>query len=109
MVAALVGVSISGTVAGKREIGQAKVVMVNLKTDSGQIAVMLAPKNLLDPGLTEMKGSDSVEVTGSKVKHNERDVILAKTVKVGDKEYTLRKDEGQVLGKDGNPIGAKKK
>ena len=56
--------------------------------------------------VASLAAATPIEVTGSKVKGRERDLILASKVKVGDKEYVVRNEQGQLLGKDGQPVKA---
>jgi hypothetical protein len=67
---------------------------VMLKTDSGNLDVHLGPTDHWKKnGLALAKG-DSIEVTGSKTKVDDAEVILAREVKKGDEVVTLRDAQG---------------
>jgi len=97
--------TMKGTVEGTRQGGQVEMIIVMLKADTGEShVVMLGPKQVLDPGLASLATATPIEVTGSKVKGPQRELILASKVKVGGKEYAVRNDQGQLLDKDGQPV-----
>jgi hypothetical protein len=97
--------TVKGTVDATRQGGQVEMIVVMLKGDTGEShVVMLAPKQVLDPALASLATATPIEVTGSKVKGPQRDLILASKVKVGGKEYAVRNDQGQLLDKDGQPV-----
>jgi hypothetical protein len=97
--------TVKGTVARSREMGRAELVVIAVKTDKESVLVALAPRGMLDASLAELKQDTAVEVTGSRVKgQQQREFLLASKVKVGDKEYKLRNDKGELLGKDGQPL-----
>jgi hypothetical protein len=97
--------TVKGTVASEKAMGpQSNVSVIFLKTETGNEVVVLGPQQILDPALASLGPDTPVEVTGSKVKGKQRDFILASRVKVGDREYTLRNDQGQFLGRDGQPL-----
>lgn len=99
--------TVKGTVASTREGGQVEMIVIALKADTGEShLVMLGPKQVIDPALASLATATPIEVTGSKVKGPQREFILASKVKVGDKEYAVRNDQGQILGKDGQPVRA---
>jgi hypothetical protein len=97
--------TVKGTVTGTRQGGRVDMIVVAVKPDTGEPAVvMLGPKQVIDPALASLAAETPIEVTGSKVKARDREVIMASKVKVGGKEYTLRNDQGQLLDKDGKPV-----
>jgi hypothetical protein len=97
--------TVRGTVTSEQARGpRSNVFLISLKTETGNEVVFLGPQQILDPALTRLSPDTPVEVTGSKVKGKQRDFILASRVKVGDREYMLRNDQGQFLGKDGQPL-----
>jgi hypothetical protein len=97
--------TVKGTVASEQARGpRSDIFVVVLKTENGNEFVVLGPQQILDPALASLIPDTPVEVTGSKVKGKRRDFILASRVKVGDREYMLRNDQGQLLGKDGQPV-----
>ncbi len=66
-----------------------------LKTADGTIDVYLCPKSYLDDmGSTLAKG-DEVDLTGSKVKKDGTDLILAREVVKGTDTLVLRDDKGK--------------
>jgi hypothetical protein len=66
---------------------------VKVKTDKGIIGVHLGPQWFLKDKITILKG-DNISVTGSKVKIDAEDVIIAKTVVKGIVSIQLRDDNG---------------
>ncbi|HEV8440171.1 MAG TPA: hypothetical protein VGT40_18925 [Methylomirabilota bacterium] len=96
--------TIKGTVATEKAMGQADLMLLTVKTDTGLEVVVLGPKQFLDPGLASLTPDSPVEVTGSRVKGPNREFILAGRVKAADREYMVRNDEGQFVDKDGQPL-----
>jgi hypothetical protein len=68
---------------------------VSLKTtEDGLIDVHLGPTPFLaEQGLTVTAGQ-KIEVTGSKIKYQNTDALIARTVKVGEKTFELRDEQG---------------
>jgi hypothetical protein len=67
---------------------------VVLKTDSGDLTVHVGPSSYISAqGFSFAKG-DALEVTGSKVKMGEQDVLLAREIKKDGKVLTLRDAQG---------------
>jgi DNA/RNA endonuclease YhcR with UshA esterase domain len=67
---------------------------VTLKTETGDVDVHLAPASFWTKnGFTLEKGA-SIDVTGSKAQIGNSVVVLARTVKKGEKAVTLRNAEG---------------
>lgn len=67
---------------------------LTLKTDTGSFNVLVGPAQFVkDKDFTFAKG-DEVTVTGSKVKFNGSDAIIAREIKKGDKTLTLRDEKG---------------
>src|SRR5262249_28129573 len=68
---------------------------LTLKTTDATVDVYLCPKSFLDDmGSTLAKG-DEVNLTGSKVKQDGTDVILAREVVKGTDTLVLRDDKGK--------------
>ena len=67
---------------------------VMLKTDQGTLEVHLGPTDYWKANGFELAKGDSIEVTGSKVKVDETEVLLAREVKKGEKTVTLRDAQG---------------
>ena len=66
-----------------------------VKSGSDTIQVFLCPKSFLDDMGATFKAVDKVEVTGSKVKQDSGDLILAREVVKGDDVLTLRFKDGK--------------
>ena len=66
-----------------------------LKSGSDTVQVFLCPKSFLDSMGATFKAEDKVEITGSKVKQNGEDLILAREVVKGDDTLTLRFKDGK--------------
>jgi hypothetical protein len=96
--------TVKGTVTAEKAMGRLDVVVMVLKTDTETILVALGPKQGLDPALIDLPASTAIEVTGSRVKPKDREMILASKVIVNAKTYILRNADGQLLGKDGQPL-----
>jgi hypothetical protein len=76
--------------AGPKPVGYLVV-----KSGADSIQVFLGPKAFLDSMGASFKPSDAVEVTGSKVKQDGADLILAREVDKGDDVLTLRFKDGK--------------
>jgi hypothetical protein len=71
------------------------VAHLMVKSGTDTIDIYLCPKSFLDDmGATFVKG-DEVAVTGSKVKQDSGDLILAREVAKGTDTLTLRDDKGK--------------
>jgi len=83
---------ISGTVesVGTHERGGIHII---LSTAAGNISVHLGPDFYVNQRITLSKG-DVVTVTGSRVKYNGADAIIAKSVEKNGKTVELRHDDG---------------
>ncbi len=67
---------------------------VTLKTGSGSLDVHLGPTDYWKKNGFELAKGDAIEVTGSKSKLNDVEVLLAREVKKGAKSVTLRDAQG---------------
>lgn len=91
-------VTISGTIehvktpTGKNAAHERESVM--LKTASGSVDVHLAPADYWTKNGFKLTRGASIEVTGAKMSSGKTEVILARTVKEGEKTVTLRKADG---------------
>lgn len=77
-----------------------------LKTEQGEITVILGPDWYLAEQKISLKVDDQLEVTGSKVTLAGKPTILVSNLKVGDKSIALRNDRGFPLwlkNQSGNP------
>jgi hypothetical protein len=90
-------VTVTGTVENVTQqatSGRWSGTHLSLKTDDGIIDVHLGPTQFLtDQGLTVTAGQ-KIEVTGSKIKYENTDALIARTVKVGEKTFELRDEQG---------------
>ena len=75
--------------------GGKPVAYLVLKSGADTIEVFLCPKKFLDDMGASFKPADAVEVTGSKVKQDGADQILAREVVKGDDTLTLRFKDGK--------------
>ena len=66
-----------------------------IKSGEDTLQVFLCPKSFLDDMGASFKADDKIEVTGSKVKQGDADLILAREVVKGDDTLTLRFKDGK--------------
>lgn len=86
-------VAVSGTVTGVRVIptGQPlEGVHLAVKTKTNSIEVYLAPQQFMNFLKTNFVAGDEIQVTGSRVKSGNADVILAREVSDGMESIELR-------------------
>jgi hypothetical protein len=71
-----------------------EIAHLMVKSGSGTIDVYLCPKSFLeDMGLSFSKGEE-IAVTGSKIKQDDVDLVLARAVEKGNDTVTLRDNKG---------------
>lgn len=71
-----------------------EIVHLVIKNGADNVDVYLCPKSFLDDmGVTFSKG-DEITVTGSKIKHDGTDLVLAKQTERGNDTLVLRDDKG---------------
>ena len=91
-------IKIKGTVADIKLNGteaNTEVAGLVVTTGAGSIEVLLCPKSFLDDmGVSFSKG-DEVEITGSKVRHDDLDGMLAREVVKGNDTVVLRDKQGK--------------
>ena len=75
--------------------GGKPVAYLVIKSGADTLQVFLCPTTFLDQMGTTFKPQDKVEVTGSKVKQDGEDLILAREVDKGDDMLTLRFKDGK--------------
>jgi hypothetical protein len=75
--------------------GAKPVVYLVVKSGQDTVDVFLCPKTFLSDMGATFKPEDKVEVTGSKVKQDGADLILAREVVKGDDTLTLRFKDGK--------------
>ena len=66
-----------------------------VKSGADTVEVLLCPKSFYDDMGASFKAGDEVEVTGSKVKHDGGDLILAREIAKGNDVLTLRFKDGK--------------
>ena len=66
-----------------------------VKSGADTVEVYLCPKSFLDDMGATFKAEDKVEITGSKVKRDGGDLILAREVSKGDDRLILRFKDGK--------------
>jgi hypothetical protein len=71
-----------------------EVTHLLVKTGSDTMDVYLCPKSFLDDMGVSFNKGDDIALTGSKVKQNGTDLILAREVVKGDVTLALRDDKG---------------
>lgn len=82
-----------GTMGSKKGMGRMGTHLM-LKTQDGTLTVIVGPSRFIaDKGFSFAK-DDQIEVTGSKLKYQGKDEILAREIKKGDKLLTLRNAQG---------------
>lgn len=95
----------SGAVVTEQNTGNFVDIHVLMVKAGGDLrTVLLGPKRLLDPALTQVAPKTTVDVTASKVLSNGTPIYLASAVKMGDKTYKLRDGEGHLLDRNGRPL-----
>ena len=89
-------VKIKGTIDEVKEMSMGKEVGIHLmvKTDKETIEVRLCPSGYLKDFEVQFAKGQQVEVTGSKIKVDDKDVILAREVVQGNNTVTLRDKQG---------------
>ena len=75
--------------------GGKPVAYLVVKSGQDTVQVFLGPKSFLDDMGASFKAADAVEVTGSKVKQDSGEMILAREVVKGDDTLTLRFKDGK--------------
>ncbi len=65
-----------------------------LKTDDATYTVLVGPSSYVKDKKFEFAKGDQIEVTGSKVKYDGGDALVAREIKKGDKVLTLRDEKG---------------
>jgi hypothetical protein len=75
--------------------GGKPVAYLVVKSGEGTVDVFLCPKSFLEEMGVAFKPADQIQVTGSKVKQDSTDVILAREVVKGDDTLTLRFGDGK--------------
>ncbi len=88
----------TGTVLSVDEISlmQGRYTGVELKVKTGKdtTAVHLGPSSFIQQQKTKIERNDTIQVTGSRVTVQGKEVILAAEVKKGDQTLKLRDEQG---------------
>ncbi len=77
---------------GRKKAGAG--IHLTLKSDSGEIAVHLAPRWYLSQQEMKIAAGDQIEVRGSRILYGEKPAIIAAEVKKGGQSLMLRDDNG---------------
>jgi hypothetical protein len=90
--------TLKGTVVDVREQasprGRSTGTHLILKTGAETIEVRVGPTRYLEQEKIHFAKGDNVEVTGSRVKIDNADVLIARQIKMGDRTVTLRNADG---------------
>jgi len=90
--------TVSGLVTGVEKFtparGGSAGVHLQLKTDKGTISVHLGPSWYLENQEAQVEAKDKIEVTGSRITLDGKDVLIAAEVKKGDGVLKLRDENG---------------
>lgn len=65
-----------------------------LKTENGPLDVHLRPTSFMAEQKLKISEGEKVEVTGSKIRHQNADALIARNVKTGEKVVQLRDEQG---------------
>ena len=102
--------TIRGRVAEVERMGPATGprggVHLVVKTEDGNVPVMVGPSWYVEDQKVEFHAGDKIEVTGSKMKMDDHSVLLAAEIKKGDQVLRLREKNGMPLwARAGGPGG----
>jgi hypothetical protein len=90
-------VTIKGTVEEIKEVpnpkGQTGIYLM-VKSDAAILEVRLCPNSFLKEFAVVFNKGDELTITGSKVKVNDKDVILAREIEKGNNKIVLRDKDG---------------
>ncbi|MGB9103335.1 MAG: hypothetical protein WCC59_01140 [Terriglobales bacterium] len=90
-------VTVKGTVDEVKEVpnpkGQVGIYLM-VKSGADTLEVRLCPNSFLKEFEVAFKKGDQLTITGSKVKVDEKDVILAREIEFGNNKIVLRDKEG---------------
>jgi hypothetical protein len=68
--------------------------LVDLKTKDEEVKVYIAPNWYLNNKKIELKKDQSLTITGSKVTHNNKELLITRTQKYDGKEVAIRDSKG---------------
>jgi DNA/RNA endonuclease YhcR with UshA esterase domain len=89
--------TVSGTVEAVKEANSHQGwhgTHLEFKTADGTLDVHVGPSWFLNKQKFTIAKGDQLTVTGSKVRYNNADALIARTIKKGDSEITLRNAQG---------------
>ena len=89
--------TVTGTVEAVKEATSGRGwsgTHLQLKTEAGMFDVHVGPSWFLTQKKFQFAKGDQIEVTGSKVRINDADALIARTIKKGGSELTLRNAQG---------------
>ncbi len=91
--------TVSGEVTAIQRVqrGGREGVHATLRSQAGDLAVLLGPSFYVDQQPTKLTAGDNVEVTGSKVTFGSGPALVAQVVRKGDQVLTLRTADGTPL------------
>lgn len=75
-------------------MGPQDMIQILLRTEEGDIPVILGPSWFIEDGSVQIQPYDEMEVKGSKLYANGRVFIVASEIKMGDYRIKLRDDQG---------------
>ncbi|MGI9103811.1 MAG: hypothetical protein ACR2IF_15330 [Terriglobales bacterium] len=90
-------VTVKGKVEEVQKVANAKGqvgIHLLVKTETATLEVRLCPNSFLDDMDVRFAKGDALTITGSKVKVEEKDVILAREIERGTSKIVLRDKEG---------------
>jgi hypothetical protein len=89
------GLVVSGPAPTKE--GLPEPAHLTLKTDQGNVAVILGPRHYVDRQELKIAALDRIEVTGSRVQIKGKPVIIAAEIRKGNQVLKLREPGGTPL------------
>jgi DNA/RNA endonuclease YhcR with UshA esterase domain len=90
-------ITLKGTIENVKQVSRSGAwtgTHLTLKAEQGTFDVHVGPTAFLAKNQMTFAKGDNIEVTGSKVKYEGADAVLAREVKKGDKTLTLRNAAG---------------
>jgi len=92
-------VKLKGTVEDVKQSSDTadKSTVLIVNTSTTKVEVYLCPRAFLESMSMDFKNGDEVEVSGSKIKHGDGEIVLAREVVKGTDTLTLREVNGTPL------------
>lgn len=87
---------VSGQIAGVREAssGVLRGTFLTVKTRTATVEVYLGPTDFIKMFGVELRNGDDVTAVGSKVKVENKEIVLGRDLEVGKVKLTLRDEKG---------------